>query len=58
LNAVPGADHAGDRRTSGPHPGMSIGCITSVHVMPPVDLFEARRCTYIPTIPTVYRRTH
>ena len=34
------------------------GCITSVHVMPPVDLFEARRCTYIPTIPTVYRRTH
>jgi hypothetical protein len=34
------------------------GCITWVQVMPPVDLFEARRCTYIPTVPTVYRRTY
>jgi hypothetical protein len=28
------------------------GCISSVQVMPPVDLFEARRCTCIPTVPT------
>jgi hypothetical protein len=26
-----------------------------VHVIPPADFFEARRCTYIPTVPTVYR---
>jgi hypothetical protein len=29
-----------------------------VHVIPPADFFEARRCTYIPTVPTVYRRTN
>jgi hypothetical protein len=34
------------------------GCITWVQVMPPVDLFAARRCTSIPTVPTGYRRTH
>jgi len=34
------------------------GCITWVQVIPPVDFFEARRCAYIPTVPTVYRRTY
>jgi hypothetical protein len=34
------------------------GCTTSVYVIRPVDFFDARRCTCILTVLTVYRRTN
>jgi hypothetical protein len=41
-----------------PRGGQFSAAVDTVHVIPPVDFFEARRCTYIPTVPTVYRRTN
>ena len=40
LEAVRAAGYGGDGSVTVPSPGVSIGCITSVHVISPVDFFN------------------